>query len=122
MDAADRAPRLPDLLDLLDREGVALRQGDLAALAALLPEKERAGADPAALAGALAAAEPNLRRRIAAAARRNDALLAGLRDGMRAALERLGAVARACEGLRTYDRAGNSALLAQGTPRPIRRA
>lgn len=110
------------LLDLLEREGAALRRGDLADLAAILPEKEHVGADPTALAGTLATAAPGLRRRITATARRNDALLAGLRDGMRSALERLGAVARGRDGLRTYDSAGNCALLAQGSSQPIRRA
>jgi len=106
------------ILALLEQEALALRQGDFARLAAILPAKEDACAAPSALAGA----DPALLRRIARQAGRNDTLLDAVRGGVRGALDRLGAVARAGEGLRTYDRAGQSALLQSGTAGPIRRA
>jgi hypothetical protein len=115
MAGAEAAARL---LDLLDQEGMALRQGDFARLRTLLPEKESVCADLAAI----AEADSGTLRRIAWLSGRNEALLTAARGGLQAALERLGAVARAREGLRTYDRSGSSTLVGQNCAGPIRRA
>lgn len=106
------------LIDLLEREARTLRMGDFARLPVLLAEKEALCANPQLL----ASVDPAMIDRIAHMARRNDALLAAARAGMRSAMERLGAVARAAEGLRTYNQAGQSSLLAPDAGRPIRRA
>lgn len=106
------------MLDLLQEEGRALREGDFDRLESLVAMKEAVIAAATPLAGA----DDALLRRIARQAKRNESLIAAARGGVAAAMERLGAVARAGEGLRTYDSAGQSALLQDTSRGPLRRA
>lgn len=105
------------VLALLEREGRALREGDFGELAGLVARKEAACE---ALAGAGALDRGGIER-LARLAARNEALLAAARGGLRGALDRMGAVAAAGAGLRTYDKSGASTVLgrAEGA---IRRA
>lgn len=110
-EARSAADAAEDTLATLE---AALRAGDLRALGALEAEIEAA---TAALeqTGAPAAAMVRLRHR----ARRLAAMLAAAQAGIGAARHRLHDVARAKEGLGTYDRAGTRKVLpaapAQGT-------
>jgi hypothetical protein len=115
MPARDSAAHL---LHLLEEEGAALVDGDFPRLRAILPEKEGLCADP----GAILSADPAMLSRISRLSARNETLIAAARGGLRAAVDRLGAVGRVDEGLRTYDRSGASLALSDAVAGPIRRA
>jgi YD repeat-containing protein len=87
-----------DPLGLLIRLRAALCTGELAAVAALLPELERAASALPADAAALAA--------IGREARRNVPLFAAAARGLRAARARLAEIAAARGTMQTYDGQG----------------
>ncbi len=105
---ADRDSPADALGRLFDLEAQALRCGDLSGL--------EAGAEAKiALATRLAAAtapDPAVLRRLHAAAARNACLIAAAAEGVRAARDRLAALARAAGGTDTYDGGGQRQRLA----------
>jgi hypothetical protein len=115
MPEGDRAARLRRVLE---KEASALRNGDFAALDGLVREKESLCRDPGPLRDMPMAVVQDILR----LARRNDALVAAARGGLRAAMERLGDVSCGGASLRTYDKSGATALLAAAPVGPIRRA
>lgn len=97
------------LAALLDAEAEALLRADFEQLARLIPSKEsmipHAGARSAQQLAAL-------RARI----RRNEALLAAVRDGVTVAMARINALQKPGQGVRVYDSAGHArAIGAVGT-------
>jgi hypothetical protein len=98
---------LRNLDELLDRERAALLDGDLDAISRSLREKERL---IDALNGQQLMSETELSA-IREKVQRNQILLGGALDGIRAVAERLYALRRIRETLETYDQTGQKTVL-----------
>jgi hypothetical protein len=98
---------LRNLDELLDRERAALLEGDLEAISRSLREKERL---IDALNGLQLTPEVELAT-IRIKAQRNQILLDGALDGIRAVAERLYALRRLRDTLETYDQTGQKTVL-----------
>mgnify|MGYP001054820893 CR=1 FL=1 len=98
---------LRNLDELLDRERAALLDGDLDAISRSLREKERL---IDALNGQQLTSETELSA-IREKVQRNQILLGGALDGIRAVAERLYALRRIRDTLETYDQTGQKTVL-----------
>ena len=98
---------LASLDDLLDRERSALLEGDLEAVSRSLREKERL---IDALNG-IRPAEGDLLGAIREKVQRNQVLLDGALDGIRAVADRMSALRRIRETLETYDQSGRRTVI-----------
>ncbi|PVA09707.1 flagellar protein FlgN [Pelagivirga sediminicola] len=99
----DAQTRLIDDLDaLLDRERAALLTGDLEAIAAILHDKEKLIDRLNTLAPASRSAVSTLKEKVM----RNQELLDGALEGIRAVAGRMAAVRKARRSLETYDNRG----------------
>ena len=98
---------LASLDDLLDRERSALLEGDLEAVSRSLREKERL---IDALNG-IRPAEGDLLGAIREKVQRNQVLLDGALDGIRAVADRMSALRRIRETLETYDQSGHRTVI-----------
>lgn len=95
-------PLIDGLGALLDSERAALLGGDLDEIGRLLPQKEALLAELAAKTPGRPADIPQLREK----AMRNQGLLDGALEGIRAVAGRMAAVRRIRRNLETYDRNG----------------
>lgn len=109
---------------LLEREADALRRAAFGPLEDIATEKARLAA---ALRDALPEVEEQGRlietlRRLRFAATRNAGLLSAMRDGLRAATDRLQALSKPAAALQTYDGTGQRRRIAAAPPAAERRA
>jgi flagellar biosynthesis/type III secretory pathway chaperone len=108
---------LTRLTALLEAERLALRHGDLAALAELTPLKETL-ADDLSQGPVLAPAQ---RDALAHMLERNRSLLAAAQDGVRDVQARLREQQRLRRGMTTYDRSGRENRIGSARPDTERR-